>query len=184
MWENVSRGGQRGHFWFAGDNPASIQNTSTLPRALFRNGAMISYYVGKDVKDDVLIEITDQNGNKKVDTLLNTPGIHKYRWDLQFDPEPFTPEQEQHIKDIFENLSQQYSFSGIRRAKAAFEAAKTPMEARQAIQVLTNGYLSFRLGDEYTVPSAEVGTYMIKLSVGNEVYRRSIEVREDPLISK
>ena len=184
LWENVSRGGQRGHFWFAGDNPASIQNTSTLPRALFQNGAMISYYVGKEVKDDVLIEITDQNGNKKVDTLSNTAGIHKYRWDLQFDPEPFTPEQEQHIKDIFENLSQQYSFSGIRRAKAAFEAAKTPLEARRAIQVLTNGYLSFRLGDEYTVPSAKVGTYMIKLSVGNEVHRRSIEVREDPLISK
>lgn len=184
LWENVSRGGQRGHFWFAGDNPASIQNTSTLPRALFQNGAMISYYVGKEVKDDVLIEITDQNGNKKVDTLSNTAGIHKYRWDLQFDPEPFTPEQEQHIKDIFENLSQQYSFSGIRRAKAAFEAAKTPLEARRAIQVLTNGYLSFRLGDEYTVPSAKVGTYMIKLSVGNEVHRRSIEVRKDPLISK
>ncbi|NRB51618.1 MAG: hypothetical protein HRU41_28355 [Saprospiraceae bacterium] len=184
LWENVSRGGQRGHFWFAGDNPESIQNTSSLPRALFENGAMISYYVGKDVKDDVLIEIMDQKGNKKVDTLHNTHGIHKYRWDLQFDPEPFTAEQEKNIRGILENLSQQYSFSGIRRAKAAFEEAETPLEARQAIQILTNGYLSFRLGDEYTVPKAKVGTYMIKLSVGDEVHRRSIEVREDPLIAK
>ncbi len=184
IWENVSRGGQRGHFWFAGDNPPSIRNSSTLPRAQFENGAIISYYLGKDYSGPVLVEITDQAGHKKVDTLENVAGIHRYRWNLQFDPKPFTPEQRKTIEDLLTDLQKQYSFSGIRRADAAFKRAKTPLEQYKAIGILTNGYLSFQLGDEYRIPTAGPGTYFVKMKAGDKEFKRTIRVREDPLLGK
>ncbi|MEZ5041073.1 MAG: hypothetical protein R2828_14340 [Saprospiraceae bacterium] len=184
IWENVSRGGQRGHFWFAGENPASIENTSSLARAEFENGAMISYYIGKAAQGPVTLEITDQMGNSKIDTLKNTPGLHRYRWNLQFDAKPFTAAQQQNITDIFKEILSQYDVSALRRANQRFQNAKTPLEARQAIQILQSGYLSFQLGEEYGVPTAGPGVYQLKMKVGNQVFKRTLQIREDPLLSK
>ena len=183
IWENVSRGGQRGHFWFAGENPPTIANTSSLPRAMFANGAMISYYIGKNQSAPVLLEISDGKGNTKVDTLEQSAGLHRYRWDLGFDPEPFTPEQQRKVENTLDELLKQYPYSALRRAKANFMEAETPLEARESIQILTNGYLSFQLGDEFRVPKAGPGTYFLKMSIGDKTYRSSIQVRVDPLVS-
>ena len=37
LWENRSRGGQRGHFWFGGENPRTFQPAGTLPRVAHQN---------------------------------------------------------------------------------------------------------------------------------------------------
>ncbi|MEZ4993065.1 MAG: hypothetical protein R2824_21760 [Saprospiraceae bacterium] len=65
LWENVSRGGQRGHFWFAGDNPASIVLTSSRARARFENTAFITYFIGHDAPENATLEISDLYGKHR-----------------------------------------------------------------------------------------------------------------------
>ncbi|HEX9699340.1 MAG TPA: hypothetical protein VGD06_07760, partial [Acidobacteriota bacterium] len=65
LWENVSRGGQRGHFWWAGENPATIEPTSSLARARFRNNAMISFWVRSADVGQAVLTITDGDGNAR-----------------------------------------------------------------------------------------------------------------------
>ncbi|MGD8328813.1 MAG: hypothetical protein PVJ49_05205 [Acidobacteriota bacterium] len=87
LWENVSRGGQRGHFWWAGENPATIQPTSSLARARFRNNALITFWVGADDLAPVLT-ITDGSGNRRRVELAPGTGIRRWMWDLYFDAPP------------------------------------------------------------------------------------------------
>lgn len=183
IWENVSRGGQRGHFWFAGENPPTIEATSSVPRAQTRSNALISYYIGKSTNEPVLLEISDAKGKfKRVDTLKNTVGIHRYKWNLQFDVEPFTEEQKQKVDRIFKELIAAYNFGSIRRAYRRFQSAKTALEQRSSVQLLRSGYLSFQLGDEYAIPYATPGTYKLKLTIGDKAYRRTLSIREDPML--
>lgn len=85
IWENVSRGGQRGHFWFAGENPPTIRNTSSVPRAGFANGAMLSYYLAAPTPGATL-EIADLDGRRtRRVPLPATAGIQRWVWDLRFD---------------------------------------------------------------------------------------------------
>lgn len=88
LWENLSRGGQRGHDWFAGDNPPTIVPTSSLPRAQFRNSALISYYLKEPVAGAVLLIEDPRTGRSHRAALPAAAGIHRYRWTLEFDPPP------------------------------------------------------------------------------------------------
>lgn len=182
LWENVSRGGQRGHFLFAGDNPPTIVNTSSVPRAEFKNTAMITYLIGDKVSGPVNLEITNISGqNKRFVELDAATGIHRYQWDLEFDVDWLTPEQKTKLDGIFKQLAQQYDFALIRRAYRDFQNAKTPREQREAVEVLRGGYLSFPLSEEYGIPKAGTGTYVVKLRVGDKEWRQSLEIRTDPL---
>ena len=109
LWENTSRGGQRGHFWFAGDNPATIENTSSIPRAGFRNTAFVTYYIGKKPTAPVRLQIADRSRSVTHDVEFESAvGIHRYRWNLLFDPEPLTEAQKQHVDALFRRLLQQF----------------------------------------------------------------------------
>ncbi|MCH8961322.1 MAG: hypothetical protein IH820_08375, partial [Bacteroidetes bacterium] len=155
LWQNTSRGGQRGHFWFAGENPPTLEPTSSLPRAGFRNTAFVTYYLGRQPSGTVRLEIADAARSlAHVAELDTAPGIHRYRWNLLFDPEPLTEAQKQHVDAIFQRLLEQFSFGALRRAYQRFQQAQTPLERRQAIQILRSGFFDAGLGDEYALPTA------------------------------
>lgn len=182
IWENTSRGGQRGHFLYAGENPSTIKRRSSVPRAAFTSLARIDYYLKERSDLPVTLKITDGLGNHFLDTLEHKPGIHSYHWDLTFDPEFLTEEQATHVESFFDELLKQYSFSALDRAYKRYKEAKTPLQQRQAIQLLRGGYLNFELDDSYGVPKADPGVYRMELKVGDKVYKEILKVREDPLL--
>jgi hypothetical protein len=90
LWENVGRGGQRGHFWFGGENPPSVQPSGSLPRGSIVNSAMITYYLRQAPTAEPTLEISDASGQNSYTVMLpGRPGIHRYRWSLRF-PAPTT----------------------------------------------------------------------------------------------
>ena len=66
LWENKSRGGQRGHFWYGGDNPPEIRATSSIPRADYEVDAFVTFYSRENRNVD--LNITD--GQFNLDTTL------------------------------------------------------------------------------------------------------------------
>ena len=182
LWENTSRGGQRGHFWFAGENPATIELTSSVPRAEYRNTTFITYYLGKQPAAPARLEIADPARSlSHVAELDGTPGIHRYRWNLQFDPDPLTEAQQQHVDALFQRFLQQFPFNALRQAYARFQQAKTPLEQLQAVQILRSGFFDAGLGDEYAIPAAGPGRYDLTLTVDGTDYTSTLTVRADPL---
>ncbi len=181
IWENVSRGGQRGHFLYAGENPKTIKNTTTKPRAGFQNLAAISYYIGKNAQN-VTLEVSDFRGkNKRTISLPNEEGIHRYYWDMEFDAEPLTETQKAYVNDVFEEILRQFNFGSIRRLYQKFKTAKTAAEQRKAVAPLTGGYLNFPIDEEYLMPKATIGSYKIALIVDGERFENTLDIREDPL---
>lgn len=86
LWENRSRGGQRGHFWFGGENPRSFQPGGSLPRSSHRNLAIISYWLGAPPAGEVILEVTDGTGSRRHRAVLPPSlGVQRYEWDLRFD---------------------------------------------------------------------------------------------------
>lgn len=89
LWENRSRGGQRGHFWFGGENPASFQAAANLPRVPSRNVAVISYWLKSATASPAVLEISEPGGQtKRTITLPPEAGIRRYEWDLRLENPP------------------------------------------------------------------------------------------------
>lgn len=89
LWENRSRGGQRGHFWFGGENPATFQAAGALPRVPSRNVAVISYWLRSTPAAPAVLEISEPGGQtKRTITLPPEPGIRRYEWDLRLEDPP------------------------------------------------------------------------------------------------
>jgi len=86
LWVNLSRGGQRGHFWFGGENPRSFQPAANLPRAPHRNFAIISYWLKDAPAGGAVLEISDLAESVTHRAVLEGgPGIGRYAWDMTFD---------------------------------------------------------------------------------------------------
>ncbi|MDH3650361.1 MAG: hypothetical protein OEQ53_11795, partial [Saprospiraceae bacterium] len=182
-WQNTSRGGQRGHFLFAGENPPTIRNTSSIPRAQFQSDAMISYYIAATFEKAPLLEITDPSGIRRFKTELEgTPGIHRFIWNREFDSKWLSEEQKEEVQQLFEDVSRNVSSSTLQGAKQRFENASTPREQRAAVETLSTRYLSDELSDNYLIPIADPGVYILKMTAGDRDYLRKLVVRADPLI--
>ncbi|MBK7476567.1 MAG: hypothetical protein IPI11_11355 [Haliscomenobacter sp.] len=181
LWNNTSRGGQRGHFWFAGENPPTIRNRGELPRAAFDNSAMIHYYVGEIGTDSLVLEITDPAG-KYARTVRLAPqkGIHRYLWDLQFDAIPYTAGEKQAIEAMFTDLMSRYPMNALRQAYTNFQRAATPLAQRRIVENLRTGVMSLPIPAEWGLPSASEGTYFLKLKWGGQEWKQTLRVREDP----
>ena len=184
LWENVSRGGQRGHFLFAGQNPKTIKNTSSKPRAGFTNLAAISYYVGKEANAVQLI-ITDKilNRKKTVDLPSNI-GIQKYYWNRAFEMKAYTNAEYQEVDSIFQHLIKIYDSGSIKRVYAAFKKAKTGEEQRTIVEKLTIGYLTLDIDPKYLVPRANIGNYQIELVIDGKHFVNTLEIKADPILNK
>jgi len=91
IWANKSRGAQRGHFWYAGKNPENIKPITSLPRAVFENGALLNFYL-KETSEPVSIQIKDESGALSTTIPVeNKAGIHRIRWNLKFDKKEAMP---------------------------------------------------------------------------------------------
>ncbi len=184
LWENTSRGGQRGHFWFGGENPATIEPTSSLPRAEFSNVALITYYLGKTPNRPPTLEIRQVSGhNSRLVTVGSDPGIHRYRWDLTFDAEPLTDAQVARVSAAFERAISEIPFPQIQRAYTRFQEAETPREQREAVQVLLSPLFASGLGPEYGTPIAGPGSYVLTMTVDGTQYTSTLTIRPDPLLT-
>jgi hypothetical protein len=185
LWENTSRGGQRGHFWFGGENPPTIESTSSIPRAEFRNLAQVTYYLGTAAREATL-EIATLSGLHSVTLHLNVePGVHRVMWDLQFDPPPFTEEQRQTVTSVFQRaLGTGFGGQQLERAYQRFQNAQTPLEEREAMQILLSPFVESGLGDEYRIPTAGPGTYRLTLTVDGSMHRGTLTIRPDPLLAE
>jgi hypothetical protein len=187
LWENTSRGGQRGHFWFAGENPPSVEPTSSMPRAEFHNVAFITYYIGRTPSSTATLEISDVSGRNRFTAPLATePGIHRFRWERHFDPEPLTGEQVARVNGVFETVIETVPFlqRQVQAAHTRFQRAQTPLQQRQAAEVLLNPYLETGLSpQEFGVPVAGPGTYKLVLTIDDESYTNTLTIRADPLLS-
>jgi photosystem II stability/assembly factor-like uncharacterized protein len=185
LWENTSRGGQRGHFWFAGENPSTFRPAGDLPHVAYRNLAQITYYLGRPASSTPTLEISNvARTSVRTVELERGAGVHRYDWDLQFDPQPYSDAQRQQITRVFERLLGENP--GQRRLQSAydeFKSAETPREERAAVQALLNPYVASGLGEEYGTPSAEPGTYLLKLTVGGKSYAGTLTVRADPMLN-
>ncbi len=184
LWENTARGGQRGHFWFAGENPPTIETVGGLPRGGFRNTALISYYLAPGVRESVTLEIVDPHRHQSRSVTLDpTPGISRYRWDLGFDAEPYTAEQFARVQETFERLLSEYrGSSALQRLYDRFQAAQTPEEQRGAVQQLLDRLGTIGLGAEYGLPRAGPGSYQLRMNVAGDRATGSLQVRADPLL--
>jgi photosystem II stability/assembly factor-like uncharacterized protein len=187
LWKNTSRGGQRGHHWFAGENPPTIEVTSSVPRAEFTTTALVTYYIGTEA-DDATLSISDPaRRNTRTVAVATTPGIHRFAWDRNFDPTPLTDTQRTQVEHVFERALEilpGFYANRLRAAQSRFLNATDAREEREAAAVLLDPRLDSGLGEEFRMPSAEAGTYMLELNVDGTVYTGTLTIREDPITEK
>ncbi len=190
IWENVSRGGQRGHFWWAGENPATIEPTSSLARARFRNNAMISYWVRSEDVGAPSLTVSDAEGNSRTVELEPGAGIRRWMWDLRFDPEPWSADTvaqfDQMLQRRVEAAAGTPFAEQVEAALAAFRAAAGDGERARAVQRAglgggRGGNLPPALRRALQMPEAGVGSYFLELRVGGETHRGTLTVRPDPI---
>ena len=185
LWENVSRGGQRGHFWFGGENPPTIELTNSLPRAEFTNTAIINYYIGQPAESAPMLTIRSLDGqHKRVVAVDGQSGIHRFRWDLIFDVPPLSSAEKEDIDTRFTTLLETTGGGFLRTAYARFQQAQTPRQEREALEILNSGFYGPPLATSYALPRAGAGTYLLTLEVDGRAYHGALTIRPDPLMKR
>lgn len=184
-WKNVSRGGQRGHFLFEGDNPSNIANISTKPRAYFETHVPITFYI-KDLSiDSAQLEISNLYGTQKVSlTIPIQQGINRYHWDRTFESIPFTEVEKRTIEASLKEIQASNNASSIRRIINRYNDADTPEAQRRALSSLTRGYLSYDYMKQYAIPKAGLGTYNFTISTSDVTQKGTFSIIEDPLVEQ
>jgi hypothetical protein len=169
-------------FWFAGENPPTIQNAGSVPRARFDNSAAISYFLGKTGSEKVVLEIRDRTGQHlRTVKLDQTAGIHRYYWDLEFDALPYTATEARELDDQFQALLETYRNPDLQEDYDSFRKAKTPRAQRRQITRLRTGFPAYPFDEGLGLPVAGAGVYLLTLTVGAEQWQTTLTVREDPL---
>lgn len=184
LWENVSRGGQRGHFWFAGENPSTIKPASSLPRARFDNSAEITYYVGSGAPAQATLHIRSLDGRHTLSQSLElSPGIHRWNWDLQFDAPNYTPEEQKQLSYYVQKGLEVYGDeSRFARTAERLQQAKNAAGQRRVVQTLLNSYPALGIPETLGTPVAKEGVYQLTLTAGDQSWTRNLRIRKDPLL--
>lgn len=182
LWNNISRGGQRGHFWWAGDNPKYIDNTSSVPRANYDILAAVSFTIDDSSIDSVAIEIKDaHNGFIFSDMIAVHQGVNRYYWDRTFDAAPISSEDDQMIVEAFEGIMRYNDSRYINRAFGRYKSAVTDQQKRRAIDFLTRSAQMVPFPEKYGLVRAGKGAYIVTISAENSSEQGSIEILSDPL---
>jgi photosystem II stability/assembly factor-like uncharacterized protein len=185
IWENLSRGAQRGHFWWAGENPPEIVPTGSLPRANFRSDAAITYWLRSNGSAPTLKIRDPVSGRVRSVRLSSDAGIRRYYWDRAWDPAPMSAGQRARLAEQLDSLlanAAQAARSGIQRVKDRFASASTDTERYAALRALPRSARS-SLGLE-DAAVAGPGTYHLALVVGGQTVHGTLTVRADPLLDE
>ncbi|MCP4727938.1 MAG: hypothetical protein GY863_23060, partial [bacterium] len=196
IWEDASRGGVRGHQYFAAENPPYIPKREDVVRAKMISGGLINYFLKETAGEDVILEITDITGeNKRTLHVPGEQGINRTLWDLRFDP---TEEQKQQFTTNLSGLIDRISeFPGISRAqKRALNSAREDVgrakhdtEYNRIVDDLREefGHLTIlrrAFGRRLQGRAVEPGNYWLTLKVNGNDHHGKITVRRDPMNDK
>ena len=179
VWENVSRGGQRGHFWFAGENPDVIRPVSSIPRARFEVDAPVYYWVGGEDSVTVEIKITGSKGEFNAQQ-KSAPGINKFLWNRQFDPVEYSEEEEQVILQAFVEMDTLRG-SVDRRYRSFIAAGDTIQLKREIVSEVVDW---FGLDPSLGIQLAEPGSYPITIRLDDKEYTKNLMIRRDPILKE
>jgi photosystem II stability/assembly factor-like uncharacterized protein len=195
IWEDATRGGVRGHTFFAGENPPYIPKRENIVREKMISGGLINYYLKAKSPKEVVMEITDITGKtSRRLAVTNAPGINRVLWDLRFDPaakdrERFV-EQMQRAFDRLLSLPKlaKDEESWIKQTQKEFQQAKTADELNAAREKLLEHFRDARglrgiAVNRLQGAQAEPGEYSVKLSVDGKTYTGTITVRQDPMLN-
>ncbi len=195
LWEDASRGGVRGHMFYAGENPPYIPKRANIVRAKLTNGGLINYYLKSKPESDVVFEISDITGERKRIIKVNgEPGINRLAWDLRFDP---TAEQiRQRVSELESVIERLPQLVNLNREQKNFlnQVKKDLVSIKNMREInMLRGRLMNRFRDVSSLrrsfstrgvrgPAAGPGVYVIKMTVDGKVYSNKITVREDPML--
>ena len=196
IWEDASRGGARGNFYFAAENPPYIPPNENYVRGRLQSGALINIYLKAAPAGDVVLEITDLTGEHKR-TLPQTkePGIRRALWDLRWDP---TPEQmQQAVTRIGRVIERLTGLPGttpaqkeiLAQAAAELKAARDASAIDRVRERLLEEFEDLAtgrggVGGPVVGPPAGPGEYLLKLTVEGTTYTRTLVVRPDPVLGQ
>jgi len=193
LWEGKSRGATRGHQLFMGRNPLSMSQVdpSNSPSQI-QNTATINYYLGKESKDNPVLEITDlANTMKRTVQLKTSPGINRFRWDMRFQP---SKEQQQDYKrrmeGVFRQMQEQINKDQKRAFKKLYEKfkkAQTLIDLSRVRRQLMEEFGSFGMrrssfGQGLRGSAALPETYRLELTVDGRTHSGFVNIRKDPML--
>lgn len=179
LWENTSRGGQRGHFWYAGKNPDNIRPTSSLARSRFTVDVPIYFYAGGI--DSSKVKITVFDGDKKFTKDLRVKsGVSKFLWNREFDMIPYTEIEEELISKAFMQLDT--TSNRVKRFLRQFNNAGDNIEIKRK---LVQPFINFLgLDKSLGIPKAEPKSYRITVQSGDQVKEGVLRIRKDPILKE
>ncbi len=193
IWEDATRGGVRGHFFFAAENPPSIPKRENIVRSKLISGALVSYYLGRDARTEVLLEISDLKGEKRrVLAGAKKAGIHRLLWDLNW--APGQESKMRFVAGLREMAATALQMKGLsdeqRESVSRVQSALSPSASVEDLNALRQelaehfGHIRrFRriIGRSLQGPRAEPGEYSLQLTVDGEVRKGTLTVRPDPM---
>jgi predicted RNA-binding protein YlqC (UPF0109 family) len=181
-WYNVSRGGQRGHFLFAGENPKNIRNTSNVPRAEFEVDVPISFIVNEKNVDEVSITISSLDGQHQVSKKMKPKfGVNRWYWNRIFDSKEYTASELTMIQSLFEKAAAVSVKSRVETGKNQFNLAKTSYDKRRIMTNLNESIFGGILPKSILLPRAEVGSYLVKIELQGQSVTQSFSIFRDKI---
>ena len=184
LWENRSRGGQRGHFWYAGDNPSEVVNTAKLPRGQTYVNSIITYYVGESESDSLILTISPPDSD--IEKVIKVPaqrGINRYHWNREYNTEDFTSSEQSEIERIMKRYSETVGNSRVKSAYEMIKESNDGLAKRRRLETLSGGYLSLNIDESFLVPRAYTGSYTLTLSDGLQTEVGTLNIVKDPMMS-
>jgi photosystem II stability/assembly factor-like uncharacterized protein len=195
QWHGISRGATRGHQLFLGRNPHSMSQVppDNSPTEAV-NTASLNYYLRAHIQKSPELKIDDLKGKNTFTTLLeNSPGVHRFRWAMRFDP---SEEQKKEFRERLETVFSQLKKSLDKDQKkvldelcAEFKSAQTPEALNTIREKLIENFRDLgprrRLfGNPLQGPEAVSGTYLLTLTANGKAYTRYLTIRKDPLLKE
>jgi hypothetical protein len=194
-WLGISRGATRGHQLFIGPNPPSMSQVppNNSPREI-ANTATVNYYLKSSFDESPVLEIEDLDSDNTFKVLLeNSAGIHRFRWNMRFDPSE--EQKEEFLEKMEEVFSQLREFVNKDRKKmldklhTKFRSAETPKELNAVRQELVENFRIFAprrdfFGDPLQGPDAGTGIFRLTLNAKTKVHTCHLTIRGDPLFQK
>ena len=183
IWENVSRGGQRGHFLYAGDNPDVIRPVSSIPRARFEVDVPLYFYAGKEDSVDLTIEIS--NGSDLfTKSFKSGPGVNKFVWNREFDPNPYNVDQQTQLEAAIAELDT--TRNSLRRMFNRFHNAGDSIDVKRRLvtNLISIGGNFLDLDPLMGITKAEPGSYQVTLVYGDQRKTQALIIRQDPLMKE
>jgi len=176
-WLKIERGTDyyRGNFLFRGQNRP--------------DGAVISYYLKSSPQTKVQLEIAEISGYlKRVVTVPGETGINKYLWDMKFDPTPLQRELFNLRNEIMKAGSSEERQRIIEGARSKLKSLVVIEKERELLEKTLQQLATLsprfrpRAGEQPQGFDVDPGEYLVKMTVNDRTYTKTITIRRDPLL--